>query len=260
MSDCELREITDSKKVALMQPTFMPWLGYFALIHDADEFIFLDDFQFVRRSFHQRNHLFLNKDKAGCITVPVEHSGQQKVALNVVKTCRDKKWKRQFLGALKYNYKGGSHLAYYYDFVELWIEKDFLTLADFNLYFIRFVMGELNIKTPVGLSSQHQVFGKRSVKITTILNQTKANTYLSARGSFDYMVEDNAFEQMDTECLFQNFSPVVYPQSQTAQFMPYLSVLDSLLQQGAVGTMETIKQSSGKYLSVQHMTEMNVRF
>ncbi len=243
----------DLKRVALMQPTFMPWLGYFGLILDADEFIFLDDFQFVRRSFHQRNKLFLNKDKAGCITVPVEHTGQQQMSLNAVQTCRNKKWKRQFLGALKHNYSGAEHLPYYYDFIEQWIEKEFLTLADFNLYFIRFVMDELKIKTPIGLSSHYKVAGQRSEKITTILNQTSATTYLSARGSFDYMLEDNAFEQTDVECLFQNFSPKAYPQSQTTQFMPYLSVLDSLLQQGTVGTLEVLKQSAGKYLSVQQM-------
>lgn len=239
-----------------MQPTFMPWLGYFGLIYDADEFIFLDDFQFVRRSFHQRNTLFLNRDKAGLITVPVEHSGCQKSSLNTVQTDRNTKWKRQFLGVLKHNYKGAKNLSYYYDFVAFWIEKDFLTLADFNLYFIQFVLAELNIKTPVGLSSQYQVIGKRSDKIMAILNQTNAKTYLSARGSFNYMVEDSAFEQTDVHFLFQDFSPKAYPQRQATQFMPYLSVLDSLLQQGAEGTLETIKQSAGNYLSVQEMKKM----
>ena len=58
--------------VAMMQPTFLPWLGYFQLIYKSDIFIFLDDFQFSVQSYHQRNKLFVNQDQVDWYTVPIK--------------------------------------------------------------------------------------------------------------------------------------------------------------------------------------------
>lgn len=243
------------KCVALMQPTFMPWLGYFGLIHDADEFIFLDDFQFVRRSFHQRNRLFINKENVGYISVAVEHSGRQEATLNIVKPQIDKKWKRKFLGILKHNYSSSPWLQHYYNFVEEWLDISFSDLAAFNIHFIRYAMDELGIKTKTSLSSECAVSGKRSEKIMALLGHTKADVYLSARGSFDYMEEDNIFESENIQFLFQNFQPSPYPQGQSTEFVPYLSVLDALIQQGPKETLRIIEKSSGKFSNVQEMKE-----
>ena len=57
-------------KTAIMQPTFIPWAGYFGLIKLVDQFVFLDDVQFDRRSWQQRNKIFEN-DKASFVTVPI---------------------------------------------------------------------------------------------------------------------------------------------------------------------------------------------
>ena len=63
-----------AKRVAIMQPTFLPWIGYFALIHEVDTFVFLDSVQFAKRSWQQRNQI---KTASGAqwITMPVASSG-----------------------------------------------------------------------------------------------------------------------------------------------------------------------------------------
>ncbi len=58
-----------------MQPTFLPWQGYFALIGMSDIFVFLDDAQFVRQSFHHRNRLFAARARVDWISLPVAHAG-----------------------------------------------------------------------------------------------------------------------------------------------------------------------------------------
>ena len=71
---------------ALMQPTFLPWSGYFALIDAADVFIFLDDFQFQRRSWHHRNRIFVAPGKPAWITVPVAHTrSETRGSINVIR-------------------------------------------------------------------------------------------------------------------------------------------------------------------------------
>ena len=57
------------KKVAIMQPTFLPWIGYFSLIDKVDEFIFLDNVQFDKRSWQQRNKI---KTKTGAVGYPYQ--------------------------------------------------------------------------------------------------------------------------------------------------------------------------------------------
>src|ERR671937_2602991 len=59
----------DKRRVALMQPTFLPWQGFFALVAFADVFVFLDDFQFQRHSFHQRNRLRVGDGTDAWVTV-----------------------------------------------------------------------------------------------------------------------------------------------------------------------------------------------
>ncbi|MCB9991198.1 MAG: WbqC family protein [Rhodospirillales bacterium] len=242
-----------AKRVALMQPTFLPWQGYFGLIHDADLFVFLDDFQFVRRSYHQRNRLFLNKDDAGFISVPVAHKGDQEQCLNEAQLQIDPKWVRKTVSAIRHNYGFSERLDHYAGFVEDWLGQDFPHLAAFNMHFIRFVMDELGIETETALGSSYSVAGQRSEKIKGLLAATGATTYLSARGSYDYMKEDSVFEDYEVELLFQDFHPPFYPQRQAPEFVPYLSILDSLLQNGPERTKETVLQGAGCYTSWDEM-------
>src|SRR3954470_10587714 len=87
-----------SPTVALMQPTFMPWQGYFALIAAADCFVFLDDFQFCRRSFDQRNRILYGDGSANWITVPVVHAGtDHRGAFNEVVPQVDATFRRKLL-------------------------------------------------------------------------------------------------------------------------------------------------------------------
>ena len=253
MIDLKTKPGTVKKNVALMQPTFMPWQGYFGLILDSDEFVFLDDFQFVRRSFHQRNRLFLNGSEAGYISVSVEHSGNQDTAINQVSIQIDDKWRRKFLGILKHNYKASPYLSHYHDFVEDWISQDFENLAHFNIHFIEFVMNELKIVTPTLRSSDILASGKRSEKLLNILKNQNATTYLSAFGAYEYMAEDDIFSNQDIEFVFQNYQPVPYSQTQSQEFVSHLSILDALLQHGPEKTLSIIQKSSGHFLSEQEM-------
>ena len=236
-----------------MQPTFLPWLGYFGLIKNADKFVFLDDFQFVRRSFHQRNRLFINKAEAGYITVPVEHAGRQEMALNHIKPMLDESWKRKFLGTLKHNYSFSSYLPEYYDFIESWVHGEHKNLAAFNIVFIEHIARKLGLDTIFALSSEIACDGQRSEKILSLLHSFEANTYLSAYGSYEYMEEDDVLEHPEFCFLFQNFQPAPYPQHQNSEFVPYLSVLDCILQNGPEETVRIIEQSDNKFYTVEEM-------
>src|ERR1700757_3898172 len=94
------REQLAPPRVGLMQPTFLPWQGYFALIAAADIFVLLDDFQFRRRSFHQRNRLLQADGSEIWITVPVAHTGTDHATLSAAVPQIDVEWRRRFKATL----------------------------------------------------------------------------------------------------------------------------------------------------------------
>src|SRR5947209_19787967 len=95
------RDALAPPRVALMQPTFLPWQGYFALIAAADVFVLLDDFQFVRRSFHQRNRLYFLHEGPATVSVPVAHAaGGNEPPLSQARPTIDAKWRRHLKAKL----------------------------------------------------------------------------------------------------------------------------------------------------------------
>ena len=124
--------------VALMQPTFLPWSGYFALIDAADVFVFLDDFQFQRRSWHHRNRIFAAPGKTAWITVPVAHTRFGRRARRSTASRPSSTLASGGLsgdGAARATV-APSTLEKLMPSLSRWIESDWASLADLNIAFI----------------------------------------------------------------------------------------------------------------------------
>ncbi len=228
-------------RVALMQPTFLPWQGYFALVAAADLFVFLDDFQFVRRSYHQRNRLFLAGDRHGWVTVPAAHAGTRpRPAINEVRPDPEGTFGKKLLATLRHAYRPTPHFDGLYPEVEDWIGRRWPDLAALNVAFIELVCRRLGIDGRLRRSSEIDVSGRRSTRLAELLEATGAGTYLAAWSSFDYMREDGVFPLPGVATAFQRFTPQPYPQAQSAAFVPYLSVLDALFQVGDAATRRLV--------------------
>ena len=80
---------------AIMQPTFLPWLGYFNLIHRADTFVFLDDVQLDKRSWQTRNRLFTGQ-KANWVSCPIQKTKRDTLICNAL-ISNDTKWKEKLI-------------------------------------------------------------------------------------------------------------------------------------------------------------------
>jgi hypothetical protein len=231
-----------------MQPTFLPWTGYFALIDAADVFIFLDDFQFQRRSWHHRNRIFAAPGKPAWITVPVAHTrSETRASINCIPPILDTGFRKTFLGMLQHGYGRCEHLVEVMPSLCQWIESDWASLADLNISFIDLALGLLGIQTPTLRSSELGSVGRRSARLADLLNRVGANRYLAAAGSRDYLIEDEVFPLAEVMTCFQDYEPVAYPQLGSDQFVPYLSVLDLLLQAGPGRALSVIRAGSGPF-------------
>jgi hypothetical protein len=243
-------------KVAMMQPSFMPWQGFFELIYSSDIFIFLDDFQFSVQSYHQRNRLFVNIGQVDWYSVPVQKSVSFKSPLNQTKINETTPWRAKMWKRLQQNYSKTPYYSQIAPLVEKWLLDRSESLAAQNIVFIRLVCDLLAFQREFRLSSQCPSDQQRSKRVIELLRWCKAHRYLCAKGSFAYMREGDVFPVDDIEVLFQDFQPKPYNQRGAKDnFVPYLSVLDALLNVGPEKTSELIRNGTPRWLTWESMVQ-----
>lgn len=203
-----------------MQPTFLPWAGYFGLMDYVDEFVFLDHVAFDKRSWQQRNQIRCG-DKSQWLTVPVNATQGQTIdtitiASNLCKMAR----------SITANYV---NTPYYFDYgrpVVNIIGQDHKYLCSLNFQIIEYFVRVLGIKTRLSCSSQIGAVGSKSELLANICRIKGATEYVSPPGSKDYL-DPSAF---DTPVNYFEYNHPVYRQK--GEFIPYLSVLDLLCNEG----------------------------
>lgn len=216
-------------KVALMQPQFLPWLGYLELIARTDVFVFLDDFQFLRRSWGQRNRLFVVRGKVGMVTLPVAHEDNQEATFLELREAESTVWRKKLLRLLQQNYRGAPYGEAVLSLVGAWFAESYANIAELEIALIRKIAAHLGLHPRFVRSSTLGITGlRRSCRLQAILEKLGAGTYISAHGSFPYMKEDRVFPLASIPVYFQNHVPRAYPQHGSAEFVARLSSLDAL--------------------------------
>lgn len=237
-------------KVAMMQPAFLPWQGFFGLIHQADVFVLLDDFQFSVQSYHQRNRLFTSAGQAGWCTVPVLKSVSFGEPLNRTRIDESGPWRRKMLKRLEQNYRRAPCFAAVFPRVEAWLESPWASLAEQNIAFINLALEMLGWNRELRLSSGLPSGAARSERVLELLRWCGATRYYAARGSAGYMLDDGLFPVPEIELRFQDFSPRRYPQAGSPNaFVPSLSVLDAFFNVGPAETGRLIAEGNWRWLS-----------
>jgi len=204
-------------------------------------FVLLDDFQFQRHSYHQRNRIRLAGGDETWITLPVAHprAGTFPTLAEAVPQV-DAKWRRRVKTTLDQSYGRAEYHAAVRDEIDAWIDAPWPSVADMNIAFIRLVARRLGFAPQCLRSSALGATGMRSARVLDLLHRTGARTYLCARGAYDYMSADGVFPVADVEVVFQDFDPVPYPQSRSAGFVSHLSVLDALFEVGPAQTRDLV--------------------
>ena len=214
-------------KAVIMQPTYLPWMGYFDLIDQSNIFVFLDDVQFEKQSWQQRNKI---KTPHGMIwlTVPVLQNLGQKI--NEVKINNNSNWKEKHWKSIKYNYSNSSHFNEHFEFFEYIYGTNWGCLADLNMTLIEKSSRILGLDTKFIFSSELNVGGKKTDRLINILNETGADEYISTPGSKSY-IEVDKFNKENIMLYWNEFNHQTYTQLY-GDFMPYLSVIDLLFNCG----------------------------
>lgn len=211
-----------------MQPTYLPWLGYIALMQQADVFVLLDDVPFSYQSWQHRNRI-----RAGSswqwLTVPVRKRGTQRI--NEVLIDNDQPWPRKHVQSILQNYARAPWLAEHRAWIESAYARPPRLLCELNVSLITELARRLDVDTPLRSAAALQASGDRVGRLIAICRELGADEYLSPLGAFEYIEADNQFLEAGIQLGYQHFEHPVYRQP-SAEFVPQLSALDLLLNEG----------------------------
>lgn len=227
-----------NKTVAIMQPTFMPWIGYFSMINKSDVFVFFDDVQVVKRSWQTRNRIKTPNGEY-FITVPVK-KGNSRALIKDCQIAIDNKWKENTLNTIEQNYSKTKFYNEGIGFIKEILVKKYDTLSDLNCHIIKDVCEKLQLKTELIYSSNLSSSGKREKYLCNICEELGAKTYLSAPASRKYIEESpDVFGESGIEIKYHNYVHPIYNQKY-GDFISHLCVLDAIFNIGYKKTRELI--------------------
>ena len=221
-----------------MQPHYFPWPGYFNLIYKSDIFIFLDDAQYSKGSWHCRNYIIINKKKY-LLKVPTVKS-PLKTNINNKLIDTKNNWKLKQIKTIEQSY---FNHEYFSDLNELLnFFKNFKTnnLSELNIELVKFICKKLDINCEYVLSSKLNIKENRTIKIVKILEQINASEYISTIGAKEYLIKDNFEELTNIKLTFNDFIQKEYSQNNLEIFVNNLSIIDLIAN---IGWMK-----SGKYI------------
>ena len=163
----------EKKFIAMSQPTFLPWSGYFDLIDSVKNFVFLNDAQFSKLSWHSRNKIIIN-NKTSWISLPVFHKSNDQL-INDTLIISNKKNLNKILKTIKQNYSKTKFYNIYSDEFENKLLKcfSFKFLDEFNIEIIKWIIDKIGIKTKVFKSSDLKINEARSNRIIKICEKFK---------------------------------------------------------------------------------------
>ncbi len=214
--------------VAVHQPQYLPWLGYFDKICRADIFCFLDSVQYKKNDWQNRNRI---KTSQGWqwLTVPVRYQFPARIC--DVKVNPTVKWRQKHLQALVTNYRRAPFFKQYIDLYERVYAEDWEHVSELNIHFIERLKEALGLgPKPAIRSSRLDLREEPTDRLIDICNAVKADTYLSGQDGIKYM-DLERFKENGIEVIIQEFRHPVYPQM-FAGFEPQMSVVDLLFNCG----------------------------
>jgi len=221
--------------VAIMQPTYMPWVGYLALMDAVDIFVFLDSVQFDRRSWQQRNRV---RTAAGelMLTVPVHKKGKRDQVIADVEIDHQGDPLDKHSRTISLAYAKAPFIASFGPSLAAILAAKPAKLVDLNLAVIDWARAVLGIATPVMRSSRLRANGRKADLLAAICAEVGADRYVSPPGSRAYLEASAAMTERGIDVEYFAYDCVPYAQQHGTDFLPYLSVTDLILNHGGAGS------------------------
>lgn len=214
-------------KIAIMQPYFFPYIGYFQLINSVDFFVVYDDVNFIKRGWINRNNILVN-NSSFLFCIPLQNSSQNKL-INEISIIELNKWKLDFLKTIIINYKKSPFFEQVYPLIEKIVKNEESNLSRFIVFSLKEINNYLSIKTDILISSEIEKNNilKGQDKIIEICKKLGATNYINPNGGID-LYDKEIFNNNNIILNFIQSKNVNYCQFEN-DFLPWLSIIDVMM-------------------------------
>lgn len=223
--------------VAIHQPNFFPWLGFFDKIARADIFILMDNVQLPRTSkgsWVNRVRLMFNGEPRWA-TMPVVRDHRTSPHIADVLIDDSQPWRSKLVRSIRLNYSRSSHFEEVFPLVETLVGNPETSLTAYNREAIRSIANLLELRTPIVLGSDVGGEGHATKLLISMVGRVGGEAYLCGAGAAAYQ-EDEEFHTSGIDLVHQHFQHPVYGQRVKGPFVPGLSVIDVLMNWGVEPT------------------------
>lgn len=229
-----------NRSCCILQPTFLPWMGWFDLVDQVDVFVVLDDAQFSKQSWQQRNRIRTARGLE-YLSIPVKSAGRMGQAIDEV-ALSDQGFVESFSGRIRAAYEGAPYFSS--------VEPEFSSvlrecakselLIDVNMGIIAWLCSALELEKTVVRASALGVSGRRGERVAALCEAVDANRYVSPVGAKEYLTHD--YDHFEARSISVELQGYVHPEYRQLHqpFIPYASTLDLLMMQGSQ-SMTTIR-------------------
>lgn len=215
-------------RLAIMQPYFLPYIGYFQLMAAVDKFVVYDDVNYINKGWINRNQILLNRQPY-MFTIPLKEASQNK-KINEISLTSDDKWRDKMLRTFGQSYKRAPMFNDVFPLVESIVSYPESNLATFIHHSLTQLCSYMNLKTVIVPSST--VYGNQHLKaqerIIDICIRENATVYVNAPNGKS-LYDASVFSAENIELKFLEPSSVRYEQYPEVDFVPYLSIVDVLM-------------------------------
>lgn len=216
-------------KLAIMQPYFFPYIGYFQLIKAVDIFVFYDDVNFIKKGWINRNKILVN-NKEYLFTIPLNKISQNNTIKETdINLETFKSWKENFYKTLEYNYRKAPYYDNVIELIKTILNKDCISISELAILCVVQVSKFLSLNTKFVIASErYDNRGlQRQNRLIDICKKEDATQYINALGGQE-LYDKNSFKEEGIELSFIKSLPIYYQQF-NSEFIPWLSIIDLLM-------------------------------
>lgn len=215
------------RRVAILQSNYIPWRGYFDLIHDVDLFIFYDDVQYTHSDWRHRNKLMTGQG-ARWLTIP---TGNDLKRLICEVEITDQSWKRRHRSIIEQNYRNAPFIKESKPLLDFLYDNEITNLSDYNQRAIRQLSNILGIRTEFTDSRLFATGGRKTERLIGILEKVGAGQYLSGPSARAYL-DERLFIEAGIELVYKEYPAYPTYRQCFSPFTPFVTILDLLFNVG----------------------------
>ncbi len=215
------------KIIAIHQPNYLPWLGYFYKIYQSDIFVLLDDVQYSNKGMH--NYTYIKTSNGSLrLKYPVNQKfGDQ---IKDVTTKDEMNWKKKHLDTITMNYKKAPFFKEVFEDYQNILSGEYADIVELNAAFIKYYSDKLGFNTQFVRSSELEIDANKTDKIIGICKTLEGTVYYSGTGAKAYQKNED-FESCGIELRYSVFSPIEYSQL-WKEFQSNVTALDYFMNCG----------------------------